>query len=384
MTAVAETPAFVLVADAAALDAAARVWASREALALDTEFVRERTFFQKLGLVQVGDGERIWLVDPLACGELAPLARVLEQPSVLKVLHSGSEDLEVFHHRLGTQPAPLFDTQIAAGLAGLPPSLGYARLVQELLGVELFKGETRTDWLRRPLSEAQLLYASEDVAYLVPLYRQLQERLDTLGRYGWAIEDSAELGDPGRYDGEAERPLRLRAAARFDRRQMQTARALALWREAEARRRDVPRSFVLKDDLLAQLVARRPQSLRDLQRLPAYDARQGARDGGYWLEILRRTAETSDDELPPMPWRLADHAAARDAESALRERVRARAAELGVEPEVLASRRALEAVLKSAWAGESELPGALSGWRRDAIGEDLWRAAREAARDASG
>lgn len=383
MTAVTESPAFLLVADPAALEVAALVWSSKDALALDTEFVRERTFFQKLGLVQIGDGERIWLVDPLACGDLAPLARVLEQASVLKILHSGSEDLEVFHHRLRAQPAPLFDTQIAAGLAGLPPALGYARLVQELLGVELFKGETRTDWLRRPLSEAQLLYASEDVAYLLPLYRDLRTRLEGLGRYAWAIEESADLGDPGRYDGDAERPLRLRAAARFDRRQMHAARALALWREAEARRRDVPRSFVLKDDLLAQLVARRPQTLRDLQRLPAYDPRQGARDGGYWLEILRRTAETSDDELPQVPWRLGDHAAAREAEPALRERVRARAVELGVEPEVLVSRRTLEAVLKSAWLGEPELPAELSGWRRETIGEDLWRAAREAARAGS-
>jgi ribonuclease D len=378
MPAMAESGSSILVAGPAALAEAAAAWSAAPVLALDTEFVRERTFFQKLGLVQIGDGERIWLVDPLACGDLAPLARVLEQPSVLKVLHSASEDLEVFHHRLGARPAPFLDTQIAAGLAGLAPSLGYGKLVQALLDVELFKGETRTDWLQRPLSEAQLVYAAEDVAYLVPIHRQLQVRLEELGRYAWALEDSAGLLDPGRYAGDPERAaLRLRAAARFDRRQLHAARALAVWRDAEARRRDLPRSFVLKDDLLAQLAARRPQTLRDVQRLPAYDPRRGGRDAGHWLEILRRAGELADDELPPLPWRLADHAAARDAEGPLREIVRQRAAELGVEPELLASRRALEALLRAAWnGGEDGYPEALSGWRRQVVGDELWRTAR--------
>ncbi len=378
MPAMAENGSSILVASPAALREAAAAWAAAPVLALDTEFVRERTFFQKLGLVQVGDGERIWLVDPLACGDLAALRSVLEQPSVLKVLHSASEDLEVFHHRLGARPAPFLDTQIAAGLAGLAPSLGYGKLVQALLGVELFKGETRTDWLQRPLSEAQLLYAAEDVAYLPPLYRQLRARLDELERYAWALEDSAALLDPGRYAGDPERAAqRLRAAARFDRRQLHAARALAVWRDGEARRRDLPRSFVLKDDLLAQLAARRPQTLRDLQRLRAYDPRQGARDGGHWLEILRRAAELSDDELPPLPWRLAENAAARETEAPLREIVRRRAAELGVEPEVLASRRALEALLRAAWnGGDDGYPEALAGWRRQVVGEELWHTAR--------
>lgn len=365
-----------------ALAEAAAAWNRAPVLALDTEFVRERTYFQKLGLVQIGDGERIWLVDPLGCGDLAPLSAVLENSAVLKVVHSASEDLEVMHHRLAARPAPLFDTQIGAGLAGLPPSLGYGRLVQTLLGVELSKGETRTDWLRRPLSEAQLEYAAEDVAYLLPLHQQIKARLDERGRYAWALEDAADLLDRERYSGDGDRAAatflaRSRAAARFEPRQVALARALVVWREGEARRRDLPRSFVLKDELLTQLVNRRPQTLSELQRLPTYDARQGARDGGHWLDIVRRVATLPEDQLPRQPWRLADTPAARESEAPLREIIRRRAVELGVEPEVLASRRSIEALLHAAWNGDDDAyPEVLSGWRRAAVGEDLWREAR--------
>ena len=372
----AELPPPILVVDAGQLAAAAARWSACEVAALDTEFVRERTYFQKLGLIQVGDGSEVWLVDPLTVGSLDPVTELLRRPSVLKVLHSASEDLELFHHRLGVEPAPLLDTQIAAGLAGMAPSLGYGKLVQEIFGVELFKGETRTDWLRRPLTEAQVSYAAEDVAYLLPVYRRLRERLEELGRFDWALEDSAALHDPRRYDADPERATqRLRAASRFDRRQLAAARELVVWREREARRRDVPRSFVLKDDLLTQLASRRPQLARDLQRLPAYDARQGGRDGGYWLEILRQVAGRAEDELPPLPWRPAE-APARSAETRLREIVRRRAAELGVEPEVLASRRELDSVLRAAWGDGDQGDGAaLNGWRRAALGDELWREA---------
>jgi ribonuclease D len=372
----------VSIATPDALARAAAAWNRAPVLAVDTEFVRERTYFQKLGLVQIGDGERIWLVDPVACSELAPLSAVLENPAVLKVVHSASEDLEVMHHRLAARPAPLFDTQIGAGLAGLAPSLGYGKLVQTLLGVELGKGETRTDWLRRPLSEAQLAYAAEDVAYLLPLHAELKARLDERGRYEWALEDAADLLDQERYSGDADRAAaaflaRSRAAARFDPRQIAIARALVVWREGEARRRDLPRSFVLKDELLTQLANRRPETAGDLQRLPAYDARQGARDGAQWLDILRRVAALPDDELPSPPWRLQDTPAARESEAPLRDIIRQRAVELGVEPEVLASRRSIEALLHAAWNGGDEAyPEVLSGWRRAAVGEELWREAR--------
>ncbi|HEV7516781.1 MAG TPA: ribonuclease D, partial [Thermoanaerobaculia bacterium] len=183
----------VAVESGAALAAAAAGWSGVQALALDTEFVRERTFFPRLGLVQVSDGHAAYLVDPLAIADLAPLAATLRAPGTIKVLHSASEDLEVFQRSLSAVPEPLFDTQIGAALAGVGASLGYQKLVATVLGVELGKGETRTDWLARPLSPAQRSYAAEDVAYLLPVYERLRAELLRLGRFDWALADSAAL-----------------------------------------------------------------------------------------------------------------------------------------------------------------------------------------------
>ncbi|HEY4597347.1 MAG TPA: ribonuclease D, partial [Thermoanaerobaculia bacterium] len=185
------------------LAAAAERWAAAPVLGLDTEFVRTNTFYHRLGLIQVTDGATSWLVDPLAARDLSPLAAVFRSPGV-KVLHSASEDIEVFYRALGVLPEPLFDTQIAGALAGAGAFLSYQKLVAAYLGVELAKEETRTDWLARPLSPGQLAYAAEDVAYLVPLYERLTADLQALGRLDWALEDSAALLDTTRFQEDDE------------------------------------------------------------------------------------------------------------------------------------------------------------------------------------
>jgi len=261
---------------AAALAAAARHWLAAPALALDTEFVRERTFFPRLGLVQVADGEAIYLLDPLAVRDLSPLVDVFHAAGTLKVLHSASEDVEVFHRAVGAVPAPLFDTQVAAGLAGIGTSLGYQRLVAALLAIELPKGETRTDWLARPLSPAQVWYAAEDVACLLPLYERLRRELADLGRLDWALADSAALLDTSRLDGDPELAYRrLRGAGRCNRRQLGVVRALAAWRDREARRRDLPRGFLLRDEALLTLATRQPATIEELRRIPGLRSRGG-------------------------------------------------------------------------------------------------------------
>lgn len=360
-----------LITDAAELATATAAWAQAPALAIDTEFVRERTFFQRLGLVQVCDGSAIWLVDPVAVPDLDPLSTVLRNGSVLKVVHSASEDIEVCFHRLRVAPAPLFDTQIAAGLTGLPPSLGYGKLVTELLGVDLVKAETRTDWMARPLSDAQLAYASEDVLYLLPLYHRLRDTLTAKNRLEWALEDSTALLDPARFSDDAERAyLRLKAAPQLTRRQLGLAQALAAWREREARGRDIPRSFLLRDDLLVSLARRPPKDLRELKSRPSYDHRAGSRYAGDWLEVLQQAADKPEAELPEAIWSPPSDAASRKAEDALRQRVRKRAEELGIAPEVLAPRRVVSALLQN---GQSRNREAMppKGWRRDALADLL-------------
>lgn len=361
----------------AGLASAAERWAAAPVLGLDTEFVRTNTFYHRLGLIQVSDGQTSWLVDPLAARDLSPLAAVFRSPGV-KVLHSASEDVEVFYRALGVLPEPLFDTQIAGALAGAGAFLSYQRLVAAYLGVEPAKEETRTDWLARPLSPGQLAYAAEDVAYLVPLYERLTADLEALGRLDWVLEDSAALLDTSRFQEDDESAyLRIKGAGRLDRRQLGVLQTLSSWREKEARRRDLPRNFVLKEGLLLDLAVRRPKEERDLKRLPSFDARQAARDGATWLQLLEQAGERPESELPPRITGKPVSPAARAVETRLRDKVRERAAELNVPPEILAPRRALEALLRlNLGKPDPRLPRELEGWRRRAVGEDLLREVR--------
>ncbi|HYO15884.1 MAG TPA: ribonuclease D [Thermoanaerobaculia bacterium] len=365
---------YTLVETGGALAELARQWAQAPALGLDTEFVRTNTFFHRLGLIQVSDGRTSWLVDPVAVGDLSPFVEVFRSPGV-KILHSASEDMEVFYRAFGVLPEPLFDTQVAAALAGAGAFLSYQKLVAAFLGVEISKHETRTDWMARPLSSAQLAYAAEDVAFLIPLYERLRQELSALGRFSWAFEDSAALLDTSRFEEDPEAAyLRVKGAGRLERRQLGALQRLAAWREREARRRDIPRSFVLKDDLLLALATRQPKTVRDLQKLPSYDARQGSRDAATWLQILEENAGRPESDLPPRIARPPHSPAIRDLENRLREAVRRKAAVLDIPPEVLAPRRILDALLRlTVGKGDPRLPRELEGWRRDVIGEDLLR-----------
>ena len=362
--------AYTLVETSDSLAEASRQWAEAAVVGLDTEFVRTNTFFHKLGLIQVSDGRTSWLVDPVAVGDLSPLTEVFRSPGV-KVIHSASEDIEVFYRFLGALPEPLFDTQIAGAFAGAGAFLSYQKLVALYLGIELAKEETRTDWMARPLSPAQLAYAAADVAFLIPLHERLRRDLESLGRLSWAVEDSAALLDTSRFEEDAETAyLRVKGAGRLDRRQLAVLRTLAAWREREARRRDLPRSFVLKEDLLLALATRRPKEAEDLRRLPALDPRQASRDGAVWLPLIEEAEGLPEAELPPRIAGKPFSPAARALENRLRERVREKAASLGLAPEILAPRRILDALLRLT-AGKSRLPRELQGWRREVIGEEL-------------
>jgi ribonuclease D len=366
-------PPYVLIESDSGLAAAARQWAAAPALGLDTEFVRERTFYHRLGLLQVSDGVSSWLVDPLKVRDLGPVVEILRAPGTLKILHSASEDVEVFYRGLGAVPEPLFDTQVAAGLAGVGPFLSYQKLVATLLGIELPKGETRTDWLARPLSEAQLAYAAEDVFYLLPVYERLRAELSRLGRLDWAQEESASLLDLGRFEEDFDSAyLRIKGAGRLNRRQLAALRALAAWRESEARRRDLPRNFVLREGLLLSLATRLPKTSQEVRRLPDFDAAQAGRDEAVWLEILGRALELPDAELPLRVSHMPFSPGVKELSNRLRERAKRRAEELGVPPEILAPRRTLDALIRQAVASrEPRLPRDLEGWRREAVGEAL-------------
>lgn len=363
---------------AADLRVAVERWAEAPALALDTEFLRERTFFQRLGLIQVSDGRACYLVDPLALPDLGPMAEILAAPEIVKVFHSASEDLEVLGRHLGVLPEPLFDTQIAAALAGVGSSLGYQRLVSQLLGIDLPKGETRTDWLARPLSAAQRIYAAEDVALLLPLHEQLTLQLAELGREEWAAADARALSRSSSAEPDPARAYRrVKGHGRLTRRQLGILQELSAWREQEARERDLPRGFVAKDDLLLALALKRPAAIDDLRRLAGADGPTLARYGETLLALVARGAELPEDDLPTLPWRPPSTSDVRRLEDRLREVVQRCAQALGLPPELLAPRRILDAILKSALTdAEPRLPKELEGWRADAVGQDLLATAR--------
>lgn len=372
------------VATAETLANAADRWQASEWLAIDTEFVRERTFYSRLGLIQVADETQVWLVDPLALTDPRPIGDALAATGATLVVHSASEDLEVLGRVLGFAPERLFDTQIAAALTGVGAALSLQKLTAGVLGWDLPKGETRTDWLARPLSAAQLAYAAEDVVPLVPLARHLAARLDELGRTEWLAEECARMCR------EAATPLlpqdawqRVKGAGRFEPRQLGALSLLAAWRELEARRRDLPRGFVVRDETLLALAARLPELPRDLHRLPGVDSRQLTRDGAIWLDVLRRARELPEAALPTPRPHLPP--ASRQLEDELRELVRRAAEALALPPEVLAPRRLIVALLEQAYfRTEPTLPDELAGWRRPVIGEALLAAAVAGARGGRG
>ena len=362
-----------LVASAAQLDAAAAVWRACPVLALDTEFMRTDTFFPRLALVQVSSGEQAWLIDPLAIDELAPVAAMLSDPGVVKVLHSCSEDLEVFQCALGCRPAPLYDTQVAAALTGHGFSLGYGALVLRLLGIELDKQETRSDWLQRPLSGPQLAYAAADVHYLLPVYRQLAEAAARQGKAAWMAEEmhrllvQAAAGVPPR-----EQYRRVKGAGRLKRVELAALRELAAWREARARAGNRPRGHLVNDAELLALAIARPRDRAALAAVAELRPRVMREHGDQLLAALAVTAELAPADYPELLDQGPPERSARELIRACRDWLAERAGMLEVAPELLARRVDLEALARSWQAGEACLPPALAGgWRHGAIGAEL-------------
>ena len=330
-------------------------------IGLDTEFVRERTYWPQLALVQIalpGDGggaPTVLLVDPLAEGMCAALAPILSDPATTKIMHSASEDLVALGHACGALPAPLFDTQVAAALAGLGAGLGYQKLVQQVEGTVLAKGETRSDWLRRPLSPAQLEYAADDVRHLHALHAALDAKLQALGRTEWLQQDCARMLRNAAGDGGERWPhLSLRAAQFLDADGQRRLLRLLRWRDAHARQSDRPRSWIL-DNELAVALARAPLPGREaLQaRLDAHPKAPRKLAAQIWQALDTPLPDEAD--APPVRSDERDKNALRK----LQDAVAAVAAELALPEGVLASRRWLEPLLDGGpW------PDALQGWRR--------------------
>ncbi|MDD2060959.1 ribonuclease D [Pseudomonas sp. GD03860] len=346
-------------------------WRKLPFVALDTEFMRVDTFYPIAGLIQVGDGARAYLIDPLRVGNWQPLAELLEDPQVIKVLHACSEDLEVLSRLTGSLPSPLFDTQLAAGYLNLGFSMGYSRLVQEVLGIELPKGETRSDWLQRPLSETQVSYAAEDAVHLAELYERLRPQLSD-EKNAWVLEDGAELVAQLRRETDPNELYRdAKLAWKLSRAQLAVLRELCAWREREARARDLPRNRILRENALWPMAKTQPQTLSALAKIEDMHPRTIRQDGEFLLELIKQAAS-----LPPEQWPAALPEPLPIEASALLKQLRAigqaEAERLNIAPELMLRKKILELLLKSGYPnGPYQLPDSLRGWRRERMGQAL-------------
>jgi ribonuclease D len=356
-----------LVTTQAQLDTAVFRLQSAARLAIDTEFMRERTYYPQLCLVQVATDADCFLVDPLAGLDLEALHAVLADRSRVKILHAARQDLEVLQLGGRPVPAPVFDTQLAAALLGMPPQVGYAELVARTLGHSIDKAQTRTDWSRRPLTPEQLAYAADDVHHLLTLHTELAAALEAQGRSAWLAEDAAALDDAALYSTDPnEAWRRLKGIGRLRPTERAAARALAEWRERRAIAADRPRGWILSDEALLAIATLAPRSLEDLAQIRALPPAVSRKRGEELLELVakaRAAADELDVEVAPRRPTSQENAAV----ARLQQVVRDEAAALGISPEVLATRRDIEALV-FADRGESAV---LRGWRRAVIGEKL-------------
>ena len=334
---------------------------SRGQLGVDTEFMRERTYFAQLCLVQVATGEDVYCVDPLTGHPQEVFWKDLLAHEW--IVHSARQDIEVIYQTAKAMPSAIFDTQVAAGLLGHPPQMGYAGLVRELFDVEIHKTHTRADWSRRPLREEYLLYAAEDVEYLLPAYARLVEELEALGRLDWAREDSQWLLDPGLYEiGDMQAIDRLKGARNFRGRKRAAAARLAAWREAEAIQRNRPRQWIMRDNVLLDIAWKLPSSPGALAAIDGVPPKLVKRVGDQLLAAVA-AASDGDNYRPPAP--------PDEGQKALLKEMQARVAkcakELGLAAETVASKRELSAIIISG----SRKSRVFGGWRAELIGDEL-------------
>ena len=337
-------------------------------LAIDTEFLREKTYYARLCLLQMATDDEVVIVDPFEIDDLSVLEPLLTDEGIVKLFHAAGQDLEIILREVGVLPRPVFDTQIAAALLGHTQQIGYAALVHAECGVSLKKIDSFTDWSRRPLSASQRDYAADDVVYLPRLYEGMRAALEEKGRLHWLDHDFAELSDPARFEtNERERFRRLKRVSQLSRRQLSAAREVAAWRELEAQRRDIPRKWVITDEQVVEACKREARTIDELFMVRGLSDRLSTKDARAVVSLI-----ASALDAPPDTWPELDRCsksepnvdAQLDLMSAL---VRLRAKENGIAFPTLASHDDLARVAR----GYRDGVDLLRGWRRAIVGDEL-------------
>lgn len=366
-----KTPQPVWITSDQALAEACQHWMHEPYLAVDTEFIRVKTFYPIAGLIQIADRQTTYLIDPLLIQDWQPLAQVFTYPFVIKVFHACLEDLEVCRKLTQVFPTPLADTQLAAALAGFGASLSFQNLLHQVLDIHLPKEETRSDWLERPLTDKQVSYAVADVHFLHKVYPKLMQVLESLGRRGWFEEDCQRLIALAE---QAEKPelyyKRIKLAWRLTEQQLLLLQRLSLWREQQARQEDVPRNKIMEGQVLWNIARYKSNDVTQLQRSGVYKE-QLNKYGETLLAIVAEVLNMPKIFWPkalPKPLSVERAFCLKD----MRNLVKDIALELEIPADLLANKKSLESLLRSgAQDGNFVLPGLLNGWRKSVVAEPL-------------
>ena len=336
-------------------------------LAVDTEFERQTTYYPKLALVQICDGRQLALIDPLALKDLTPLMNLLYQPEIIKVFHSARQDLEIFYFLQGSVPENIFDTQIAAALSGFGEQIGYASLVKQLLNIELDKSQTRTDWLKRPLTQKQLTYAADDVRHLAELYPIQKQQLEQQGRLQWLRDDFDFLSSSSTYAPSPQTMWRkIRGINRLKKQQLAIIQKLTAWREQQAIERNRPRRRILSDEVLIALSVNAPATQEELYQNYKLNRTFLNHHAAALITLIQEGLQTPDQDCPVLP----RYQKLNQDEEALADCLMAvlhmSARDNQISPACLCSRKELNALIQ----GRRDL-AILSGWRKELAGNDL-------------
>ncbi len=347
---------------------------SAEILAVDTEFVRERTYFHRTGLIQVGSGEHFAAIDPVLLSDLTPLLELLKDPTKIKIFHAARQDLEILVRLCGQVIPPVFDTQIAAALVGWGTQISFAKIVYKAIGKKIHKTETYTDWCRRPLSNNQIEYAIDDVRYLVPVYNKLIERLKKMNRLDWVKGEVQNWEDPKTFalPDPRQRFMKIKNLRSLKPRNLTVLQEIAAWREGEAVKRDCLAKAIIRDETLLEIARKIPRDPKALSGIRGFYQKELSKGGAAILSAIEKAMKIPEEELTVLP-ESNGHATTRGVEELLSAYVQIRSEELKIEPSVLADRKQIHSFVAHFEQKEDmEEHFLFQGWRKELIGTPMF------------
>ena len=342
------------------------------AVAMDTEFVRERTFYPRVALFQLCAGGTTFLIDPLKITDPTPLRDLFDDTDTIKVFHSCVEDLEVLNNWVGKVPSPIFDTQIAASLLGIGFMFGYSNLVAEMCAVELSKTETRSNWLQRPLTDEQVKYAVQDVYYLDKLWKKLVKKSELEGKKDWILSDGQMLIEDLK-NAHLQEHLKISGGKNLSYLQLNGLHALSRWRENQAKKKDLPRRWVIDDKICLRLLEAFPCTSDDLMKIEGVPDKVKNKYGKEIVDVFKECLTNTDAEFPPLKKTTSLSADSRRQVKSFKNLIREIALELGTVPEVLIKSKDYVLLLDIFDKNNSELPSYWNGWREPLVIQPLKR-----------